>query len=56
MDVLRCVDHEGRRITVIGQVADVVNVVASGEASDPDGITLNDEMFPVVVSGWLASR
>ena len=53
---MRCVDHQGKRITIVGQAGHVLTLVASGKASDPDGMALKDEMFPVVVNGWLASR
>jgi hypothetical protein len=56
LGVLRCVDHAGRRITVIGQAGHVLTLVASGKASDPDGMAVKDELFPVVVNGWLTSH
>jgi hypothetical protein len=56
LGVLRCVDHRGKKLTLIGQARHVQNLVASGKASDPSGMTLNDRSFPVVVSGWLISR
>jgi hypothetical protein len=55
LGVLRCVDHKGKRITVIGQADHVLTLVASGRASDSDGMALKDEIFPVVVNGWLVS-
>jgi hypothetical protein len=27
-----------------------------GKASDPSGMTVNEQPFPVVVSGWVISR
>lgn len=56
LGVVRCVDHQGRRITVIGHAGHVCTLVASGRASHPDGMALKEEMFPVVVKGWLASH
>jgi hypothetical protein len=56
LGVLRCVDHQGKKVTLIGQASHVQNLVTSGKASDPSGMTLNDRAFPVVVSGWLISR
>jgi hypothetical protein len=56
LGVLRCVDHQGKKITVIGQARHVLNLVRSGEASDPTGMALREGMFPVVVNGWLASH
>lgn len=56
LGVLRCVDHQGKKVTLVGQAAHVRNLVASGKASDPSGMTLNEQSFPVVVNGWLVSR
>ncbi len=56
LGVLSCVDHQGRKVTVIGQAGHVRTLVASGKASDPDGMALGDVMFPVVVDGWLATH
>jgi hypothetical protein len=55
LGVLRCVDHQGKKLTLIGQARHVQNLVASGKASDPSGMTLNEQSFPVVVNGWLIS-
>jgi hypothetical protein len=56
LGVLRCVDHQGRKIAVIGQAGHVRTLVASCKASDPNGMALKDVMFPVVINGWLASH
>jgi hypothetical protein len=56
LGVLRCVDHQGKKLTLIGQAGHVQNLVASGKASDPSGMTLSEQLFPVVVNGWLISH
>jgi hypothetical protein len=54
--VLRCVDHHGQKLTVVGEGRHVRKLVASGQASDPRGIALEKESFPVVVHGWLTAK
>jgi hypothetical protein len=56
LGVLRCVDHLGKKVTLVGQAVLVQNLVASGKASDPGGMTLSEQSFPVIVNGWLISR
>jgi hypothetical protein len=56
LGVLRCVDHQGQKVTFVGHALHVRNLVASGKASDPSGMTLNEQSFPVVVNGWIVSR
>jgi hypothetical protein len=56
LGVLRCVHHHGRKLTVIGDAWHVRELLANGQASDPDGMTLKTQSFPIVVSGWLNSH
>jgi hypothetical protein len=56
LGVLRCVDHQGKKVTLVGHAAHVRNLVASGKASDPSGMTPNEQSFRVVVNGWIISR
>ena len=56
LGVLRCVDHRGNKLTLVGQGRHIQSLVASGKASDPDGMTLNEKSFPVVVDGWLIAN
>jgi hypothetical protein len=56
LGVLRCVDHRGNKLTVVGQAGHVRKLLASGEASNPDGMALKEQLFPVVVNGWLISQ
>jgi hypothetical protein len=53
--VLRCVDHQSRKLTVVGDARYVRRLIASGQASNPDGLDLNRELFPVVMTGWKSS-
>jgi len=56
LGVLRCVDHQGKKVTVVGQAGHVRKLLASGVASDPKGMALAEQLFPVVVNGWLVSQ
>jgi hypothetical protein len=56
LGVLRCVDHKGEKVTLVGHAVHVRNLVASGKASDPSGISISEESFPVVVNEWLISH
>jgi hypothetical protein len=56
LGVLRCVDHQGKKVTFVGHALHVRTLVASGKASDPSGMTLSEQSFPVVVNGWVISR
>jgi hypothetical protein len=56
LGVLRCVDHQSRKLTVIGDARHVRKLIANGQASDPDGLNLNKQVFPVVMAGWRTSK
>jgi hypothetical protein len=56
LGVLRCVDHQSRKLTVIGDARHVQKLIADGQASNPDGLDLNEQVFPVVMTGWKSSR
>ena len=56
LGVLRCVDHQSRKVTVIGDARHVRKLIANGQASNPDGLDLNRQLFPVVMTGWKSSR
>ena len=51
--VLHCVDPQGERLTAFGDGEHLRRLLASGEASDPAGMTLPAESFPVILRGWL---
>ena len=46
LGVLRCVDHQGKKVTLVGKALHVRTLVASGKASDPSGMTLSKRRFP----------
>ncbi len=52
LGVLRCVDHWGRKVTIVNVGEHVRTLVESGKASHPDGLDLEEELFPIMVSGW----
>lgn len=55
--VLRCVDSRGEKVTVLGRADQFQELLESGAASNPSGVTLPRDAFPVVVDGWqLANR
>jgi hypothetical protein len=50
--VLRCVDDRGQKLTAVGDATQLRSLLASGAASDPSGMALQEQHFPVIVSGW----
>jgi hypothetical protein len=54
--VLRCVDERGEKLTAVCDATHLRNLLASGKASEPSGISLPKRAFPVVVYGWLPAR
>jgi hypothetical protein len=36
----------------VGDPGHLRKLLTSGQASDPDGVTLKRESFPVVITGW----
>jgi len=55
--VLRCVDSRGEKVTVLGRADQFQQLLESGAASNPSGVTLPRDAFPVVIDGWqLANR
>jgi hypothetical protein len=50
--VLRCVDYRGEKVTVLGSADHFQALLESGAASDPSGVMLPKEAFPVVLDGW----
>jgi hypothetical protein len=55
LGMLRCVDHQGRKLTLVGDAKQVRTLLANGQASHPDGMKPTKQAFPVVVAGWLRS-
>jgi hypothetical protein len=56
LGLFRCVDHQSRKITVIGDARHIKWLIANGQAADPQGLALNQQMFPVMLSGWPSSK
>jgi hypothetical protein len=46
LGLLRCVDHQSRKLTVIGDARYVQKLIANGQASNPVGLNLNEQPFP----------
>jgi hypothetical protein len=51
--VLRCVDERGEKLTAVCNADHLRNLLASGDASEPNGMKLPKRTFPVVIPGWL---
>lgn len=56
LGVMRCVDDQSRKLTVIGDAKHVRTLIANGMACDPDGMELTRQVFPVVLAGWQKSK
>ncbi len=52
--VLRCVDDRGKKITVIGAASHVRRLLGNGLTSARNEVNLHEELFPVVINGWLS--
>ena len=53
MAVLRCVDDRGEKLTTVCDAKHLRILLKSGEASQPSGIKLPEQEFPVVLRGWI---
>jgi hypothetical protein len=51
--MVRCVDSRGSKLTAFGDSDQMRRLLASGEASNPAGMVLSQQTFPVVLPGWL---
>jgi hypothetical protein len=56
LGLFRCVDHQSRKLTVIGDARHIQWLIDNGQAADPEGLALNRQMFPVVMPGWPSSK
>jgi hypothetical protein len=56
LGVLRCIDHQSRKLTVICDARHVQKLIADGQAGNPDGPDLNEQVFPVGMTGWKSSQ
>jgi hypothetical protein len=50
--VLRCVDDVGQKMTAVGDPDHLRRLLASGQASDREGMPLMRSHWPVVLRGW----
>jgi hypothetical protein len=50
--VLRCVGEDGVAVTLVGDAEYTRTILTNGAASDPDGVLLPREKFPVALDGW----
>ena len=58
LGVLRCADQETRELAVIRDaryVRYVRKLIANGQASDPDGLNVNEQVS-VVMAGWKSAK
>jgi hypothetical protein len=51
--LVRCVDTSGTKLTAFGDCDHLRRLLESGEASNPAGMVLSKQTFPVVLPGWL---
>ena len=56
LGLFRCVDHQSRKLTVIGDARHIQWLIANGQAADPAGLALDKQLFPVVMPGWPSSK
>lgn len=50
--VLRCVQPDGTKVTLVGEAGYARHLLANGEASDPAGVSLPHDKFPIIQRGW----
>lgn len=53
--VLRCVDYRGHKLTIVASAAHAEELLGHDHTSARNELSLNDELFPVVINGWLHS-
>lgn len=53
--VLRCVDYRGHKLTIVASAAPAEELLGHDHTSARNELSLNDELFPVVINGWLHS-
>jgi hypothetical protein len=51
--VLRCVDDRGEKLTTFCDAQHMRTLVRSGQASEPGGMALSHQEFPIVLKGWI---
>jgi hypothetical protein len=50
--ILRCAAEGGEKVTLLGDAAATSELVRSGAASDPEGVTISKLAYPVSIEGW----
>ena len=55
LGVLRCADQETRELAVIRDARYARKLIANGQASDPDGLNVNEQVS-VVMAGWKSAK
>jgi hypothetical protein len=50
--ILRCVTTRRRKATFAGDAAAARKLIASGAASNPRGVLISKQEFPVMLVGW----
>lgn len=50
--IVRCVDHQGQKLTALTDAGYFSLLLASGKAGDPNGMPLGEREFPIVHLGW----
>lgn len=50
--ILRAVTEDDERVTFVGNAGVTERLVSSGAASDPTGVAIPKDEFPVVLTGW----
>jgi hypothetical protein len=50
--IVRCVTHDGRKVTFAGDAKATKELITSGAASRPSGTAIAKKDFPVMLEGW----
>jgi hypothetical protein len=49
---IRCVTDQGRKVTFASGAKATKQLIRSGAASDPNGVVISKDDFPVMLEGW----
>jgi hypothetical protein len=50
--IIRCASKDGHKVTFASCAKATKELVKSGAASNPDGIAIPENVFPVMLAGW----
>jgi hypothetical protein len=50
--VLRCATRTTTKVTFIGDAEATRELIKSGKAGNPVGVSISKEKFPIMLSGW----